>query len=184
MSILSAYRIITTGRCEAFRFTCEGVFMDSKNDNSWSTIATMNPTELISWCKARKEALGLSNSKLAQLTSVPEGTIDRVFSGRYTEFKYSTIQPILVVLTGYNKETPEPDDSDDEQGKYYYDTIEGYKLVVDNKNHQIAELKNMCEKLQKELEFLKAENEHKKQTIQNMHEHIQWIERTIDNMKK
>ena len=135
--------------------------MDTEKENSWSTIATKNPSDLISWCKGRKEALGLSNARLAQLTNVPEGTIDRVFSGRYTEFKYSTIQPILVVLTGYNKETPEPKDSDDEQGRYYYDTIEGYKLVVDNKNHQITELKKMCEKLQKELEFLKQENEHK-----------------------
>lgn len=157
--------------------------MDSSKENSWGAIAAMNPTELISWCKGRKEALGLSNSRLAQLTNVPEGTIDRVFSGRYTEFKYSTIQPILVVLTGYNKETPEPDNSDDEQGRYYYDTIEGFKLVVDNKNHQISELKNMCDKLQKELEFLKQENEHKKQTIQHMHEQIQWLERTMDDMR-
>ena len=70
-----------------------------------------------------------------------------------------------------------------EQGRYYYDTIEGYKLVVDNKNHQITELKNMCEKLQKELEFLKQENEHKKQTIQHMHEHFQWMERIVDEMR-
>lgn len=157
--------------------------MESAGEKNWSAISTMNPTELVSWCKGRKEALGLSNSRLSQLTNVPEGTIDRVFSGRYTEFKYSTIQPILVVLTGYNRETPEPDNSDDEQGKYYYDTIEGYKLVVDNKNHQISELKNMCEKLQKELEFFKAENEHKKETIRNMHEHFQWLERVVDEMR-
>ena len=157
--------------------------MDRNNENSLGAVSALNPAELIAWCKARKEALGLSNAKLAQMTNVPEGTIDRVFSGRYTEFKYSTIQPVLVVLTGYNKETPEPDDSDDEQGRYYYDTIEGFKLVVDNKNHQISELRGMCEKLAKELEFLKTENERKQETIRRMQDHLTWLERTVDGMR-
>ncbi len=147
-------------------------------------IMSLNPAELIEWCKARKKSMGLSNQKLSEMSLVPVGTIDRIMAGKYTEFRYSSIQPLLSVLIEFNKATPVPDETDTEQSQYYYETIEGYKLVVENKNHEIEELRKNCEFLAKEIEFLKKENESKQQTIDNYHNHTKWLESMIDDMRQ
>ena len=137
-------------------------------------ITALNPVDLIKWCKERKAALGYTNQKLSEMTGVPAGTIDRVFSGKYAEFKYSTIQPIVSVLLGYREETPEPK-VEDEQGQFYYDTIEGYKLVLENKNHEIEELKRAYDALQKEKEYLKAQ-------CADLKDHLKWLEKLVDKL--
>ena len=81
---------------------------------------TLNPSDIVKWCRDRKKSLGISNQKLASLSGVPIGTIDRIMSGNYTEFKYSSIQPIVSTLLGQNETTPEPEKENDEQAKYYY----------------------------------------------------------------
>ena len=48
---------------------------------------TLNPVEIVKWCRDRKKSLDLSNQKLSELSGVPIGTIDRIMSGHYTEFK-------------------------------------------------------------------------------------------------
>ncbi len=146
-------------------------------------IMSLNPLEMIAWCKDRKKALGISNLKLSELSGVPLGTIDRIMSGGYTEFRYSTIQPIITVLIGFNNATPEPDENDSEQAKFYYETIEGYKLVVENKNHQIEELERNLAILSKEVEFLKKENDAKHVMIEKYHTHIKWLEGLIDDYR-
>lgn len=147
-------------------------------------IMSLNPAELIEWCKARKKSMGLSNQKLSEMSLVPVGTIDRIMAGKYTEFRYSSIQPLLSVLIEFNKATPVPDETDTEQSQYYYETIEGYKLVVENKNHEIEELNRNLAILSKEIEFLKKENESKQQTIDNYHNHTKWLESMIDDMRQ
>ena len=145
--------------------------------NEFSNIMNLNPSELIKWCRSRKQTLGYSNQKLSDATGVPIGTIDRIMAGRYTEYKYSSIQPIVAFLLGYCEETPEPDKSDKEQPQYYYDTIEGYKLVLDNKNNQIAVLNKEIQILQREKEFLLKENALKE-------EHLSWMKSMIDDLNK
>ena len=113
-------------------------------------VFTLNPSEIVKWLKERKETLGYSNKKISELTNVPIGTIDRILAGKYTEFKYSSIQPILSVLIGYEEQTPKPKTNDKEQAKYYYETIEGYKLVVENKNKQIENLRRKLKQEYKE----------------------------------
>lgn len=140
-------------------------------------VFTLNPSEIVKWCKERKETLGYSNKKISELTSVPIGTIDRILAGKYTEFKYSSIQPILSCLIGYKEDTPEPKINDSKQAKYYYDTIEGYKLVVENKNKQIERLEKELENALNAKEFLKRENEKKE-------EHMKWMESLISNKTK
>lgn len=135
-------------------------------------VFTLNPSEIVKWCKERKEALGYSNKKLSELTNVPIGTIDRILAGKYTEFKYSSIQPILSCLIGYEEKTPRPKENDKDQAKYYYDTIEGYKLVVENKNKQIERLEKELQNAINAKEFLKKENEKKE-------EHMKWMESLI-----
>lgn len=145
--------------------------------NEFSNIITLNPSELIKWCRQRKQTLGYSNQKLSDLTGVPIGTIDRILAGKYTEYKYSSIQPIVAVLLGVCEETPEPDRSDKEQGQYYYDTIKGYKLVLENKNNQIAVLNKEIQTLTKEKEFLLKE-------ISFKNENVCWMKTTIDDLKR
>ena len=147
-------------------------------------VMSLNPSDLINWCKNRKQFLGLSNQKLADQSGVPVGTIDRIMAGKYTEFRYSSIQPIVAVLIGIREDTPKPDTADEKQVQDYYDTIEGYKLVVENKNHLIDELKNTCEGLVREIEFLKTENERKHQAITCQLEHTKWLEEMIDDLRK
>ena len=136
-------------------------------------ILALNPTELIKWCRQRKQTLQYSNQKLSDLTGVPIGTIDRIMAGRYTEYKYSSIQPIVACLFGYGEETPDPKNTDKE---YYYETIEGYKLVLENKNREIDILKKRIDTLSSEKAYLLKENEIKEK-------HLQWMETTIDIMK-
>ena len=137
---------------------------------------TLNPSDIVKWCRERKKSLGLSNQKLADLSGVPIGTIDRIMSGNYTEFKYSSIQPIVSTLLGQHETTPIPEENNDEQAKYYYDTIEGYKLVVENKNREIEVLKKELEVALVAKDYLKKENECKEQ-------HLKWFETMMDEIK-
>lgn len=56
--------------------------------------------ELLAWCKERKKELRLSNAQLAEMSGMPKGTIDRLFAGEHTDFRYETIRPLLKALTG------------------------------------------------------------------------------------
>ena len=143
-------------------------------------IENLNSREIIEWVRQRKQMLGLSNARLAELSGVPIGTIDRLLAGKYTEFRYSTIQPIIVVLLGHAEATPIPDENDVDQGQYYYNTIEGYKIVLDNKNQEINQMTATMERMQREIEFLKAENEANRQTALAALEHVKWLERLVD----
>ena len=147
-------------------------------------VLSLNPSDLINWCKNRKQFLGLSNQRLAEQSGVPVGTIDRIMAGKYTEFRYSSIQPIVAVLIGIREDTPKPENADAQQVQDYYDTIEGYKLVVENKNHVIDELKNTLRQLSDEVEFLKTENERKHQAITRQQEHVSWLEGIVDDLRR
>ena len=141
------------------------------------TIITLTSADIVKWCRERKKSLGYSNQKLAELTGVPIGTIDRIMSGNYTEFKYSSIQPIVSTLLGQNQETPEPIKDNDKQAQYYYETIEGYKIVLDSKNREIEALRRSLHEMAVSAEFLKTENINKER-------HITWLENMIDQINK
>lgn len=153
-------------------------------DDYLPEIMSLNPEDLINWCRNRKKFLGLSNQRLAEQSGVPVGTIDRIMAGKYTEFRYSSIQPIVTVLIGIREDTPKPENADAQQVQDYYDTIEGYKLVVENKNHVINELKALCEQYAREIEYLKTESERKHQAIVRQQEHTKWLEDMIDDLRK
>ncbi len=150
------------------------------NTEKFPNILTLRPNELIEWCNKRKKEMHLSNAKLAELTNVPEGTLDRIFTGKNPEFRYSTIQPIVAYRIGINDETPEPEDPNNPTEMQYYDTIEGYKLIVANKNHVINELKESYLRLQQANEYLKKSNEDKQNIIINLQEHTKWLEKQVD----
>lgn len=152
-------------------------------ENGHTNLLILNPMELIKWCKNRKQTLGLSNSKLSELSGVPIGTIDRIMSGNYTEYRYSSVQPLLSILLGHEKETPQPNQQN-EQEQYYYDTIEGYKLIVENKNHQIEHYKIGLERRISEVEYLKQENKNLQQILERLSEHIKWLESFVNKNNK
>lgn len=60
----------------------------------------MSAAELLDWCKLRKAHLHLSNAKLAEISGMAKGTIDRLFSGEHFDFKYESIRPLLKALVG------------------------------------------------------------------------------------
>lgn len=147
--------------------------------NDLPDILSLNSKDLIDWCNTRKKQMHISNAKLANLTGVPEGTIDRILTGKNLEFRYSTIQPIVRLLLGVCEETPT-----DETTDYYAETIDGYKLVVQNKNQIIKEQQKAYQMLTTEKEYLKRNNEEKQRVIDNLTGHIRWLETLIDSKKK
>lgn len=158
--------------------------MHEQSENDYlPQIMSLNSTDLINWCRNRKAFFGLSNQRLAEKSGVPVGTIDRIMAGKYTEFRYSSIQPLVEVLIGIMEDTPKPNEADAQQIQNYYDTIEGYKLVVENKNHMINELKATCEQYAREIEYLKTENERKHQAIVRQQEHARWLEGIVDDLR-
>lgn len=148
---------------------------------AYPKIMSLKPTELIDWCNSRRKEMGISKAKLASLTNVPESTLDRIFSGKNPEFRYSTIQPIVTVLLDYYEDIPEPDSEDEAQSAYYYKTIEGYKLVVENKNHIINEAKFAYKKLEDELKYMRDENAIKDSMIKTLQEHLAWMQHLVDS---
>ena len=58
----------------------------------------MSSQEVVEWCKARKIYLKMTRDKLAELSGVPMGTLNRFFSGTNAYFYFETARPILKVL--------------------------------------------------------------------------------------
>lgn len=138
-------------------------------------VLKLSSKELIDWCNTRKKQMHLSNAKLAKATGVPEGTIDRILTGKNLEFRYSTIQPIVKLLIGINEDTPTNESED-----YYADTIDGYKIIVKNKNLIISEQQRLYQLTLTEKEYLKKNNEEKQNVIDKLTKHIEWLETLID----
>ena len=55
---------------------------------------------LMQWCAKRQKHLEWTNQTLAERSTVPIGTINRIKAGEYTDCKYSTIRNILLALIG------------------------------------------------------------------------------------
>ena len=154
--------------------------MNNDKPNDLPDILSLNSKDLIDWCNSRKKQMHLSNAKLAKATGVPEGTIDRILTGKNLEFRYSTIQPIVKLLIGINEITPTNESND-----YYADTIDGYKLIVNNKNQIIAEQQRIYQLTLTEKDYLKKNNEEKQNVIDKLTKHIEWLETLVDrNAKK
>ena len=151
-------------------------------------IMSMVPAEMIKWCKERKALLGISNQKLAELSGVPLGTVDRILSGSYSEFRYSSIQPIVAVLIGINESTPAPEEIQKEiisdEGQYYYDTIEGYRLIVSEKNREIEQLISRYEAAAREIKFLQEEIAKKQSNLEAQLENCRWLQSLVDELRK
>lgn len=67
-------------------------------------LMTVSQAELQEWCKHRKKVLHMSNEDIADRTFVPKGTVDRVFSPKDADYRFSTMQPIVCILSGCSRE--------------------------------------------------------------------------------
>ena len=76
-------------KCEKLGVSCDG-----------PNFVAMPAPQLLEWCKLRKAQRGLSNAKLAELSGVPKGTIDRLLAGEHADFKYESIRPVIRALVG------------------------------------------------------------------------------------
>lgn len=57
-------------------------------------------SDLIQWCVKRQKYLEWTNQTLADKSTVPVGTINRIKVGDYLDCKYSTIRNLLIALIG------------------------------------------------------------------------------------
>lgn len=56
--------------------------------------------DLLQWCTKRQKYLEWTNQMLADRSTVPVGTINRIKAGDYSDCKYSTIRNLLIALIG------------------------------------------------------------------------------------
>lgn len=120
-------------KCSKLGTTCDG-----------PDFMAMDSHDLISWCRERKAALGLSNAKLAELSNMPKGTVDRILSGSHEDFKYSTVRPILKVLVGGEwgqHPCPYPNDNAAPE------TIMGLREAIAEKNSEILRQRKVIKAL-------------------------------------
>lgn len=98
---------------------CNNLGVSCKGPN----FVQMSAHEIIEWCKARKSLLRMTNEKLAELSGVPIGTINRLFSNKSTDFYFETVRPIIKALVAgdWNEEKCHTDH--DEVSKHSEDTI-------------------------------------------------------------
>ena len=89
----------------------------------------------------------------------------------------------MAVLIGLQTQTPEPNSDDEEQNQFYYDTIEGYKLALENKNHEIHELRNVIMQLDREINFLKNAYNDRSRMLEDVLIHRKWMESIIDDLR-
>lgn len=130
----------------------------------------LSAEELIAWCKRRKEFLRLSNAKIAESACMSRGTVDNLFAGTHSDYRYESIRPILKVLIGK---------ADIEEMCATLDSTEtaSLKAEIASAEAEIERLKSVIannesekEKLKAETEHLRAENEYMKSAMQHERE--------------
>lgn len=63
-------------------------------------LMTLSQADLLTWCKARKDALKVTSDYISQHSNVPKSTVDRILSPKNTDCRFTTMQPIICTLTG------------------------------------------------------------------------------------
>ena len=128
--------------------------------------------ELIQWCIKRQKYLEWTNQTLADRSSVPVGTINRIKAGDYADCKYSTIKNILNALVGARLEEPActtPDAGrDQESSRQLAAALKDLERAT-AKNAEdktaIDYLRTQVERLRKEVDAWQLENERKAKII-------------------
>lgn len=78
-------------RCPDIGVTCDG-----------PNFAAMTMEQIVLWCIARKNFLGLTNQNIATQAGLALGTVGCFFSGTHSDIRMDTLRLILKVLIGGN----------------------------------------------------------------------------------
>lgn len=135
------------------------------NINNAPYIIGLNPSDIITWCNKKKRQLGYSNAKLSELTGVPLGTVDRIMAGKYTEYRYSSIQPLISCLM------------DEESKSDINELMSNFELRINLLERDNRELNKTIDTLLQEREYLRKENNDKEK-------HINFLEEVINDLRK
>lgn len=115
--------------CQKLGISCDG-----------PNFVAMPAAELVAWCKARKEYLGLSNGRIAEMTGMSKGTVDGFFASAHADFRFETIRPVLRVLVGgefSGEPCPEPSSS---EKAAYEERIRHLEAEVARRDDKIKDL--------------------------------------------
>lgn len=63
-------------------------------------LLTLNSVQVAEWCKIRRNALHMSFEELAKQSGIPQSTLERALSHKGTDCYFSTLQPVIRVLSG------------------------------------------------------------------------------------
>lgn len=127
--------------------------------------------ELMQWCIKRQKYLEWTNQALADKSTVPVGTINRIKAGEYQDCKYSTIKNILIALIGgttdefacteqVEKELRQIDELERQAAKLSVTEAENEKLKerlnqIDEQHRK--DIRAIKEEYQEQISFLKDE---------------------------
>ena len=134
-------------------------------------LMTLPSEVLLEWCRKKKKEIKMSNQTLATLTEIPKGTIDRLFSGEYIDFRHSIILRVVCALAGCS-----PQDIICIQTFEKSESVEVLKQEIERKENTIIELvheqNKMLDNLQKlredaeaEIKYLEADHKRKNRII-------------------
>lgn len=117
-------------------------------------------TDLLKWVEKRQRHLNWTNQKLADNSTIPLGTINRVKSGDYDDCRYYTIRRILVALIGgVADEFPCKEKLERELQRM--ESLEKQAM-------RVAELEKELSEAQRKIEYLRVENERKGRVIDKL----------------
>lgn len=129
----------------------------------------MTTPEILALCKKIKRELGISAAKLAEMTGIPVGTIERIFSNNPPlDIKWETLRPILLALIsaapcGYLQENAPELQAEIDRLKEANDALKD-KLLNTNEAHR-QDIKEVKEEEHKKVEYLLANDKQKNKTI-------------------
>lgn len=149
--------------CQKIGITCGG-----------PKFVSMPADDLVAWCKARKAFLGLTNTRIAEVSNMAKGTIDGFFASSHSDFRYETIRPIVQVLVGGKwNDIPCPDPSTSERAQ-----------LEEKIRHLEAEIVHANERANLATEENIRMREHVRKTEEEYSKNISFIKSQLDSSNK
>ena len=132
-------------------------------------------SDLLQWWNKRQKYLEWTNQTLSDKSKVPVGTINRIKAGDYLDCKYSTIKNILIALIGGTTdefsctEQVEKELKHLEQLQQQTEKLSSLEkemgILRENDQKTIDNLLEQVERLRKEVDYLRIENDRKARVI-------------------
>lgn len=140
------------------------LYCDHSGKDCIQYVMSLQLHDIITWCKERKDKIGITNAKISELTGIPKGTIDRMFSEseKLTDFRFSTVQPVVMALTG-----TVGGDADCESHTVDIETQRRIERLEHDNARLTQHMEEMKANHQTETDFLKQQLEHEQATSES-----------------